>query len=918
MKRSATGPAHLSPLRATATPTGAADVPEATPISWYALQPDEAVVRLETVSNGLTDSEAGRRLELWGPNEVEAEQPLSRLSLVLHQFRSPLIYLLLAAGVITLALDHYSDAVVILLVVVTNAIIGYTQEARAHRELRSLQRLGAPRAEVLRDGASRVVETRTLVPGDVVLLASGARVPADLRLLEVRSLEVDESALTGESLPAGKGVAPLPGEPLVPADQSNMAFAGTVVTRGRAKGVVVRTGSRSELGRLAAAVRALGTTATPLQARMERLGRSVGLAVIGLALMAGAIGLLRGMPRAEILLVAIAMAVSAVPEGLPAVLTITLAIGVRRMARRNAIVRHLPAVETLGSTTVIGSDKTGTLTRNEMTVRSIWAGGRRYEVSGIGYAPEGAIEHEGERVIAASDAALERTLLIGLLANESAPPEAGEEPRGDPTEIALYVSASKGGLDPAAVRPSHWQLDLWPFESERRMMATLDDGPEGRHLHLKGAPEVVLARCTHELRDQVVPLQLEHIRDAVAEFGALGLRVLAFAYRREDTRDRIQESDLAGGFVFAGLQALSDPVRPEAVAAVAAARAAGIRVVMLTGDHLETGQAVAQDVGLSADPVAVEGAALDGMTDAELDELVRRVDVYARVAPEHKLRIVRRLREQGEVVAITGDGVNDAPALRAAHLGIAMGASGTDVAREAADMVLRDDNFASITAAVEEGRVVFANIRKVTFFLLSTGVGEVITILVAILAGWPVPFLAVQILWINLVTNGLQDVALAFEPGEPGLLRRPPRPPSEGMLTPRLLARLGGVGIVLAAGTLLVFWWVWQQTGDVELARSAAVTQMVVFQFYHVFNCRSLDRSILSVPLLSNPFLFVSFVAAALAHLAVLHVSWLQRLFGTVELSALDWLAIIAIGSSVTLAGELDKAINRRRGRLIG
>jgi magnesium-transporting ATPase (P-type) len=449
-------------------------------------------------------------------------------------------------------------------------------------------------------------------------------------------------------------------------------------------------------------------------------------------------------------------------------------------------------------------------------------------------------------------------------------------------------------------------------------MATLNLGSTGPRVHLKGAPEAVLARCTHQLHAAgEEPIAVAAVSDAAAALAAEGLRVLAMAYR-DVAVERLDDGVLKGGFVFVGLQGLEDPVRPEAVAAVAAAREAGIRVLMLTGDHLQTAQSVSRQLGLEGGGGALEGSALERMSEAETDRVVRQVNVYGRVAPEHKLRIVQRLKQQGEIVAVTGDGVNDAPALRAAHLGIAMGASGTDVAREAADMVLADDNFATITAAVGEGRVVFANIRKVTFFLLSTAVGEILTIVVAILLGWPLPFLAAQILWINLVTNGLQDMALAFEPGEPGLLRRAPRPPREGVLSPRLWGRLGGVGVVLAAGTLAMFWGTWSTTQDLVLARTVALTQMVVFQFYHVFNCRSLDRSILSIPLFSNRFLFLSIVAAALAHLAVLHLSWLQSIFRTVPLSGEQWGWILLVGTAVILGGELDKWRNRRRGGPLG
>jgi len=575
-------------------------------------------------------------------------------------------------------------------------------------------------------------------------------------------------------------------------------------------------------------------------------------------------------------------------------------------------------VETLGSTTVIGSDKTGTLTKNEMTVRALWAGGHRYDVTGVGYEPVGEVLRGGEPSV--SDAPLQRLVRTLVLASEAdaAAFERGEAV-GDPTEIALYVAAAKAGLGPAEERAAHGERDILPFEPELRFMATLNEGAEGRYISMKGAPEAVLTRCTGALGpDGVEPLDAERVRSVAGEMAGEGLRVLAAAYRPE-TSTRIEPGQLDGEFVLAGLVGMEDPVRPEAAVAVADAHTAGIRVLMLTGDHADTARAIGRQLGLDKrEAGALEGAEIDALDDAALDRTLGAVDIYARVAPEHKLRIVERLKAQGEVVAVTGDGVNDAPALRAAHLGIAMGRGGTDVAREASDMVLADDNFATITAAVEEGRVVFANVRKVTFFLLSTAVGEVLTIIVAVAMGWPLPFVAAQILWINLVTDGLQDVALAFEPGEPGLLRQRPRPLAERIVTLRLLERLGGVGLVLGVGTLGMFWWTLEQTGDLDLARTVAMTQMVVFQFFHVFNSRSLDRSIFQVPPFSNPFLFASILAAALAHVAVLHVPLLQGIFRTVPLSLEMWGMIAVVGTSVVLGGELDKWRNRRLGRPLG
>ena len=903
------GPAarNGSPASAPLLPDGA----------WHSLSVGEIQRTLETGPDGLASAVAVQRLREVGPNEVEAEAVEPWWTLALGQLRDPLIYILLGAAGVTLVLGDYTDTGVILAVVVINSLIGFVQEYRAREAMRALAKLSAPHALVVRDAEQREIPSRELVPGDVVLLSSGSRVPADLRLTDVRDLAIDESVLTGESIPVQKSSEPLADPALIAGDQTNMAFAGTTVAHGRGRGLVVRTRDATELGRIAGAMRAVGRTSTPLEDAFARFGRRTGVVIVGLAAVTLVVGLLRGIPAAEIFLTAVALAVSAVPEGLPVVLTITLAVGVRRMARRRAVIRSLPAVETLGSTTVIGSDKTGTLTKNEMTVRALWAGGERYEVTGSGYAVAGTIERRGAAVLADDAPPLLATLRAGVLASEAdaAALEAGRA-SGDPTEIALLVVAAKGGLSPGELARRHHELDVLPFESERRLMVSLRESEDGRVEYLKGAPEVVLERCDRQLRAAgEEPVDRDAALGAAADLALGGLRVLAMAYRRTEASD-IDDQTLASGFVLAGLVAMEDPVRPEAAAAVKDAQAAGVRVLMLTGDHVGTARAVARQLGLG--DAVLPGHALQSLSDAELDLALREVSAFARVTPEHKLRIVQRLAAQGEVVAVTGDGVNDAPALRAAHLGIAMGASGSDVAREASDMVLADDNFATITAAVEEGRIVFANIRKATFFLLSTAAGEVLAILVTLLAGWPLPFTAAQILWINLVTDSLQVMALSFEPGEPGILRRPPRPRGEGVLTRRLFLRLGGVGLVLVAATLGMFWWTLRTTGDMATARTVALTQMVVLQFYHVFNCRSLDRSIFSIPLLSNRFLFVSMVAVTLAHLAALYVPFMQRVLRTVPLSAEQWLLMLAVGLVVIVGGELDKLVNRLTRRQIG
>lgn len=897
---------------------------------WHTLPAPEALAALEASPEGLSESEASRRLALHGPNEIHEERVEPWWSIARHQLRDPLIYILLIAGAVTLAIRDFADAIVILAVVLLNALIGFTQEMRAREAMRALARLSAPRAEVLREGEARTIPSRELVPGDLVLLTSGVRVPADLRLLRATGLEVDESALTGESVPTRKDPEWIgSGRPVV-GDQRNLAFAGTIVTRGRARGVVARTGLRTEVGRIAQSMQEIGITPTPLQDKVRAFGGRIGVILLGLGGAAIAIGILRGLPLREVFLTAVAMAVSAIPEGLPVVLTVTLAVGVRRMAGRKAIIRRLPAVEALGSTTVIASDKTGTLTRNAMTVRAIWTAGELFRVSGEGYGLEGEVTRaegtEGTTGVPVPDPlqipSLRETLLAAVLANEADAriTDAEGAPLGDPTEVALLVAAAKAGLDAVATRAQFGALDLLPFEPEARFMASLNERDGGSRIHLKGAPEAILDRCAGAIGpDGPEPLDRDRILDAAHRMAGEGLRVLGVAVRDFEGRSLTAEST-GEGALFAGLVGMEDPVRPEAIEAVAAVRRAGVRVLMLTGDHLATARAVGEKLGLVHPGTSgVEGKELETLSDEALDQrLAAGEAIYARVAPEHKLRIVQRLRAVGEIVAVTGDGVNDAPALRAAHLGVAMGITGTDVAREASDMVLADDNFATIRAAVEEGRVVFSNVRKVTFFLLSTGVGEVFTILAALIFGWPLPFVAVQILWINLVTNGVQDLALAMEPGEPGLMDRPPKSSREGILGARLLERLGGVGVVLAVGTLFTFWWTLDQTDDLDLARTMAMTQMVVFQFFHVFNCRSLDRSIFRIPLFSNPYLFLSFVGASIAQLLALYWAPLASLLRTVPISPLDWLHLFAVGTLVIIGGELDKAWNRRRTQPLG
>ncbi|MEX2627900.1 MAG: HAD-IC family P-type ATPase [Ilumatobacteraceae bacterium] len=902
---------------------------------WHATDVAAVVQELDTdTRRGLATSEAARRLEVHGRNQLADDPPPSPLVVLARQFTSPLIYILLGATIATILLEEYLDAAVIAVVLTLNAVIGYTQERKAEGAVRALMGLVVPRARVVRDDHDREIDSRDLVPGDVVLLEPGSRVPADLRLVAANALQIDESLLTGESLPVSKRtVAVDPGAVL--ADRTDMAYTGAVVTSGRGRGLVVATGAATELGSIAELVRDEKVVATPLQQRMARFATTIGIVVGVAALVAFGSGILLGGEPSEMFLTAVALAVAAIPEGLPVVFTITLALGVRRMAHRNAIVRRLPAVETLGSTTVIGSDKTGTLTENRMTVRTITT----FAVDGT--APGGSIRHvlagndpasgfvvEGENVDQvrhpAHGIALGETLRGGVLTNEATVDD-GEDATGDPTEIALLRAAAGAGIEPHRERAGYRFVADIPFESERRYSATFtvagepDGDPEGATdadvtVWVKGAPERVIDMCTHVRRgDTVEPIDADAARALAHQLATEGLRVLAVASGPVGSPVDPERPPEPAGLVLAGFHGLLDPPREGVREAIATCRRAGMRVVMITGDHAVTARAIAADLGIShAGGEVLTGAELSTLDDDELAVRTARVSVFARVAPEEKLRIVETLTSQGEIVAVTGDGVNDAPALRAASIGIAMGRDGTDVAREASDMVLTDDNFVSIAAAVEEGRVTFDNVRKVTFFLVSTGAATIIAILIGVWLQWPLLMLPAQLLWLNLVTNGLQDVALAFEPGEDGVLDRRPRPLGEGVLSGQLWQRAAIAGVVMAAGTLLLFRWELGRSDSVTAAQTVALTTMVVFMAFHAGNSRSDRHSLFRISPVSNPFLLLATTAALGVHVAALYLGPTQYVLRVEPLDGAAWVRIVPVALAVVVAMEIDKAIRRR------
>ncbi|NEV63235.1 cation-transporting P-type ATPase [Thiorhodococcus minor] len=888
---------------------------------WHHLPDAEAVDLLDAdAERGLDRLEAEERQRRFGPNALTPRKGRGPLLRFLDQFNQALVYVLLAAILVKLALGGYVDAGVIFGVVLLNAVIGFVQESKAASALDALSRSLTTEATVMRGGERRRVDARELVPGDMVLLASGDKVPADLRLLRVRSLKVDESALTGESVPVEKRAGVMDRDtPL--ADRANMAYSSTFVTFGTAAGLVAATGDNTEVGRISELIARVDPLETPLTRQIARFSRLLLFGILALAALTFVIGLLHGESWIDMFMAAVALAVAMIPEGLPAVLTITLAIGVARMARRHAVIRRLPAVETLGSTSVICSDKTGTLTRNEMTVQRLWAGADEYALSGVGYAPEGGLTADGARVEPAGRPALTELLRAGLLCNDAVLREDGDAWRieGDPTEGALLTAAAKVGLAAAEEHGSAPRLDAVPFESEHQYMATLHGGARPM-VYLKGSVESLLSRCDGAIdRDgTVIPLDPEAVRARVEALAARGLRVLAFARMDGAGRSGIDHPDLTDRLTFLGLQGMIDPPREEAVRAVAACRRAGVSVKMITGDHALTAAAIAGQIGLGerADdgtlPAALSGRELAELHDDDLIRAAEQTAVFARVTPEQKLRLVEAIQARGAVVAMTGDGVNDAPALRQADIGVSMGLTGTEVAKEAADMVLTDDNFATIEAAVEEGRGVFDNLTKFITWILPTNAGQGLVILVAVLLAQPLPVLPVQALWINMTTAVLLGLTLAFEPKEPALMDRAPRPPGASILDAVLLQRILLVALMLLAGAFGLFEWALYHGASVEQARTVAVNVFAVGQAFYLLNCRSLRWSMFRIGVFSNPWIWAGIAAMALVQLAFTYLPIMNRLFHTAPISAGYWLALLAVGLVIYGVMGLEKLLRPR------
>jgi len=905
--------------------------------SWHTLDLEETFAALDSDPSGLKQNEAARRLAELGRNEIESVHRVSKLAILWAQVKNPLVFVLLAAAAISILAGKTADAIVIGVVIVVNSLIGFFQEYRAEEALESLKAQAAPEAEVMRDcpDVGECIElripTREIVPGDVILLDAGSKVPADARLIEAANLEVEEAMLTGESLSARKTLAPLTDKDLPIADRTNLVYGGTIVTNGRGRAVVYATGKQTEMGKIATLIQETEKAESPLQQQTFDLGKKLGFLAIGVATLTVILGLITRLPLQEIFLFALASAVSSIPEGLPAVMSITLAVGVNRMAKRHAIIRRLPAVDTLGAATVICTDKTGTLTTNQMTVQQVMADAKTIHVTGVGFAPRGRFLRDGKPYDPTATPDLRLALHIGALCNDARlvrhQHQDGDhtwEIRGDPTEGALVVAAAKAGHYKEALETKMHRIDELPFNSKTKFMATFHRGQEGQvWVFVKGAPETILELCPQIVENSVARAMKETDREHVLaenhRMASEALRVLGLAYQiippeEVETFKEALEYGHEAALIFVGLAGMMDPPRPEVPEAVARCKRAGIRVIMATGDHQVTGEAIARQVGiLEGDGRVLTGPDLRQMNDEELNAVIEDTAVFARVAPEHKHRIVESLQRRGHVVAMTGDGVNDAPALQAAQIGVAMGITGTDVTKETAEMVLTDDNFASIVNAVEEGRVVFQNVRKVVKFLLATNIGEDLTLLSSLIlfASTGLIITPVQVLWVNLVTDGILDITLAMEPKEGDVMDQPPRRPEARIINKEILQNIIFVAIFMAAGTLCMFSRA-NRNDNLIYAQTLAFTTLAMFQVFNSLNCRSRDKSVFQLGLFKNPYLIGAILVSILLQIFAEHVPFMQAALGTVPLSLADWGLIVLVSSSIFIADELRKLVQQQ------
>lgn len=888
---------------------------------WYNLSVGEVLNILGSKSGGLTADEAKKRLEKYGANELVKKTGISPWKIFLEQFKSVLIVILIVAVALSAVLGETVDAILIGAIVLFASCLGFIQEYRAERAMEALKRMAAPTAAVLRDGSEVELPARDLVPGDIIILRTGDRVPADARLLEAVNLKTEEAPLTGESVPIEKMADLIEGEAST-GDRRNMVFTGTTVVHGRGLAIVTGTGMATEFGKIAGMLQEVKAERTPLQANLDQMGKRIAVVGLSLTVFLAALGVVRGHGILEMFVWGIALAVAAVPEALPAVVVISLALGVRRMVKRHALIRKLPAVETLGSTTVICSDKTGTMTQNQMTVRKLYLNGHMIEVSGTGYEPKGIFSLDGEVYEVQKDPGLINLLRIGSLCNDAklVQTDSRWEIKGDPTEGALIVAAAKAGIPVEVEGTRYPRVREIPFSSETKMMTTVHSISNGEIAYSKGAPEVILERCQYIYSDrrEMTDGDRREVLTIAQDLATEGLRVLGFAYKPVAQAD--DSSDKA--LIFSGLVGMIDPPRPEAKQAIKVCEEAGIKTVMITGDHKLTAVAIAKELGLLKEGGVLSGVEMDNLPEEQFEELAEQIEVYARVSPAHKLRVVTALTRKGYVVAVTGDGVNDAPALKKADIGIAMGVSGTDVSKEAAGMVLTDDNFASIVAAVEEGRGIFDNIKKYLMYLLSSNIGEILLMAAAILLGpliglpyGAIPLIAVQILWVNLATDGLPAIALSIDPPAPDIMKRKPRPRGQGIFTGPVVMLMAVGGLWSCVVNLGVFKWALDAGRDMTEAQGLTFLTLCIIQFFKAYNFRSDKQSVFKVGFFRNKWLNLAVLSQIALLFPIIYVSFLQEAFHTFPLSAVDWAVVVLLSATVFPVLELTKAAIRWRER---
>ncbi len=874
---------------------------------FYAQEFGTVLANLQTTKKGITSDEAQRRIAQYGMNEIQEGEQVSPLKIFLSQFSSLIIWILITAMAISAMLGEITDAVVIGVILIANAVIGFVQEYRAERAIAALKQLAAPRAIVVRDGVEKEIDARYLVPGDVILLVSGDKVPADARLIEAIDIKTQEASLTGESNPINKSAGALCSETTLVADCKNALFAGTMVVNGKARAVVCATGMRTEIGKIAHLLQTVTPEPTPLQKKMKELGRWISIITLGICAVVFLAGIVQGKPVLEFFIVAVSLAVAAIPEGLPAVVTISLAMGVRRMVKKNALVRNLPSVETLGSTTVICTDKTGTLTHNEMTVKRIYVDGKDIEVGGAGYKPDGTISQKTLN--------MHLLLKMGALNNDAKLNEQEWKIIGDPTEGALLVSALKAQLDYKLLNLQCKRIEEIPFTSERKMMTTVHEIDGRWYVYVKGAPDMILEKCAYvQTENKKIKMdrgEKHTILEKNKQYASSALRVLGFAYKeiKKESKNNQPREELEKDLIFVGLQAMIDPPREEVREAIRKCMTAGIKIIMVTGDHKETAVAIARELGL--DGRAISGAEIDTI---DLDKEVENIHVYARVDPRHKLKIVEALKKKGHIVAMTGDGVNDAPALKKADIGIAMGITGTDVSKEASDMILTDDNFASIVNAVEEGRGTYDNIRKYFAYLISGNISEVLIIFGSIILGLPLPLTATQLLFINLVTDGMPAVALSADPFEPNAMYRQPRKKNEP-IHKGLNVFIVHYSIIVAITALVVFSWFYFKRGDLAQAKTAAFLVICMSELYQAFACRSLRYTAWSVGLTKNKYLLLAVFSSLALIFAALFIPPFGALLQIVPLAISDIIIISLVSSIGALVIEVSKIIKNSAGQ---